>query len=175
MLFCLVRSFNDFELSSNLVTRLYHAPAQPENLVCADNQDKPVPCPYGFCQLITTDSASFSRSCVPNGSRPNSYGLILRSKTISETDIESSVTYKCNKPMCNNSTMAKEVRQLLEERELLKYSITTTTTISTMTSKLTTTTTNRSTRNTEKPLMSIHCGLIFLMTFIFQYWCVCLF
>jgi hypothetical protein len=65
--------------------------------------------------------------------------------------------------------MAKEVRQLLEERELLKYSITTTTTISTTTSKLTTTTTNRSTRNTEKPLMSIHCGLIFLMTFIFQY------
>jgi len=165
-----VRSFEDFELSANLIARLYHAHGKPENLVCADNQDKPVSCPYGFCQLIIRDSAIFSRSCIRNGSIPNPYGVILKSRTISETDIESSVMYTCNKPMCNNSTMAKEVRELLEERELLKYSITTTTTtttITTTTSKLTIAT-KSSTGNTAKPLISIHCGLIFSMIFIFQ-------
>jgi len=169
-----VRRFQYPELWANLVTGLYDAVANPQNLVCADNQDKAVPCPYGFCQLISRDSSSFSRRCVLNGSIPNPYGVILESKTITETDIESSVMYTCNKPMCNNSTMAKEVRHLLETRELLMYSITTTTTTtsttSTTTKSIATTTAiaKSSTGNTAKPMISIQYGLIFLITFVFQ-------
>ncbi len=179
-----MRRFQYSELWANLVTRLYDAVANPQNLVCADNQEKVVPCAYGFCQLISRDSSSFSRRCVLNGSIPNPYGVILESKTITETDTESSVMYTCNKPMCNNSTMAKEVRHLLEARELLMYSITTTTTTTkttttTTTTTITTSTTTKSittttaiakisTGNTAKPMISIQYGLIFLITFVFQ-------
>jgi len=162
--FYLAQHFQDVELWGHLMEPLYAITANPENLVCADNQDKLVRCPYGFCKLISSDSSSFSRSCVLNNSIPNPYGLILTSKTMSKTDIESSVSYTCNLPMCNNLTMAKHVRSLLEER---KFLITTTTTTTT-TKGATITTTTKSTGNTEKPKIIIQCGLIFLMTFIFH-------
>ena len=157
-----MRGFKYSELWANLVTRLYDYSDNLNNLVCSDNQDKPVACPYGFCQLISSDSTSFTRSCVHNSSIGNHYGVIVESKTISKTDIESTVIYTCNKPMCNNSTMAKEVRQLLDERGLLIHSATTTSTTTT------TTVTKRSTGNTSKPFISIQWGLIFLITFIFR-------
>ncbi len=167
--FYLVRSFRSWELLTKLSAHLYDATLKPENLICADDQDKPTACPYGFCQLISSDSSSFSRSCVHNGSIPNPYGVTLESKTISETHIATTVMYTCNTPMCNNSTMAKEVRHLLEAREILIYSMTTTTTVTTT---ITTTsiapTKKASTGNTVKPMISIQCGLIFLITFVFQ-------
>jgi hypothetical protein len=65
--------------------------------------------------------------------------------------------------MCNNLAMAKEVRDLVKARKLLTDSITTTTTTT-----ISITTIKSSTGNTEKPMISIHCGLIFLMTFVFR-------
>jgi hypothetical protein len=163
--FYLVRQFKYSELWANLVVRLYDF-NEPEKLVCADDQDKPVSCANGFCQLISSDSSSFSRRCVLNASIPDPHGVRLQSQTISEKEIQSLLTYTCNKPMCNNLTMAKEVRHLLEERKILFYSITTTTT--TTTSKPIATSTNGSTRNTVKPLFIIQYGLILLMTIVFQ-------
>jgi hypothetical protein len=161
---CLAQHFKYSELWAKLADRLYDDPDNPENLVCADNQDKTVPCPYGFCQLISIDSSSFSRRCVRNDSIPNPYGVILTSKTILKTEIESSVVYTCNKPMCNNLAMAKEVRDLVKARKLLTDSITTITTITTTRSI----TIKSSAENTEKPMISIQCGFIFLMTFVFR-------
>jgi hypothetical protein len=136
------------------------------NLKCADNQDKPVSCPYGFCQLISIDSSSYLRSCVLNNSTRNPYGVLLESKTISEKEIQSSLTYTCNKFMCNNLTMAKEVRYLLENRKILPSAITTTTTTTTTTSKPTTASIKSSTGNTIKPLIIIQYGLVVLMAII---------
>ena len=130
--------------------------------------------------MISSDSSSYSRRCVPKGSMANTYGVISGSKTMSEKDIESSVTYTCNKPMCNNLTMAKEVRYLLQTRELLIDTVTTTTTITTTTvtttttsttTILTTTTTTQvklSLGNIAKPMISIQVGLMFLLILIFQ-------
>lgn len=165
LFFCLAQRFRYSELWANLVTRLYDATVDPESLVCADNDDKSVKCPYGFCQLINNDLTSFSRRCVSNGSMPNPYGVTLQSKTITETEIASTMTYTCNKNMCNNLAMAKEVRNLLEVRKMLINSVTTTTTAATTTSVVVTA--KRSTGNIAKPLISIQCGFIFLMTFLF--------
>ncbi len=173
--FCIVRSFQHSELWAYLLTRLYDSQTNPNELVCADNQDKPVSCPNGYCQLTGGGSSSFTRTCVPKGSTDHPHGIIVRSKTISENDIDSSITYTCNKPMCNNSTITKEVQRLLGTRGILMYTITTTTaaatttkiTITTTTTASITTTMKRSTGNTARPMISIQCGLMLLMTIIF--------
>jgi hypothetical protein len=163
-----VQHFQYSELWAKLVDRLYDTTIIPEKLVCADNQDKSVPCPHGFCRLISNDYSSFSRSCVSNGSIPNPYGVKLISKTISETDIESTVIYTCNKPMCNNLAMAKEIRGLLEARQFLKHTTTTTTTtVKPIPTTTNIATTKYSTGNITKTIITIQCAFIFLMTFIF--------
>jgi hypothetical protein len=149
---------------ANLITRLYEDVEDPAKLTCANNDDKPVACPNGFCQLISSDSSSFSRSCVLNTSVPDPYAVLLESKTISEKEIQSTLTYTCNKNMCNNLAMAKEVRSLLENRKILPYAITTTTT--TTTTKPTTASIKTSTGNTIKPLIIIQYGLVLLMATI---------
>ncbi|CAF1497624.1 unnamed protein product, partial [Rotaria sordida] len=42
-----VQHFEYPVLWANLVTRLYHSRNGSNDLVCADDQDKPVNCPYG--------------------------------------------------------------------------------------------------------------------------------
>ncbi len=171
MLFsCVVRNFRHSDLWAYLLTSLYDSQAIPNELVCADNQDKPVSCPNGYCQLNGGSSSSFTRTCVPKGSTDHPHGIIVRSKTISDKDIDSSITYTCNKPMCNNSTITKEVQRLLGTRGILMYSTTTTTKITittTTTASIATTTIKRSTGNTARPMISIQCGLMLLMTIIF--------
>ncbi|CAF1407464.1 unnamed protein product [Adineta steineri] len=157
-----VRLFQYTELWGNLLIRLYDAFSKPAELVCADDQNEAVPCPHGFCQLISSNFLTFSRGCIPKGVIDNSYGVMLESKTMPGQGIKSSITYTCNKPMCNNVAMAKEVQHLLETRELM-MSITTTTTTTTM---ITSTSTPSSSVMT-KPILYIHYTLALLMAMIF--------
>jgi hypothetical protein len=62
--------------------------------------------------------------------------------------------------------MAKEVRNLLENRKILPNAITTTTTTTTTTSKPTATSIKSSTGNTIKPSIIIQYGLVVLMAII---------
>ncbi|CAF0816743.1 unnamed protein product [Adineta steineri] len=60
-----VRRFQYTELWANLLIRLYDASSKPAELVCADDEDKSMPCPQGFCQLTSSDFLTFSRGCIP--------------------------------------------------------------------------------------------------------------
>ena len=142
--------------------RLHEAVEDATKLVCADNQDKPIKCPNGFCQLISTDSNTFTRTCEPNSSIAMPHGILLESRSLSERDIQSTLTYKCNKNMCNSVAMAKEVRSLLEARNILPFTTTTTTTTTTVKPTVAVTTTS-STGNTLKSSYIIQYALILLM------------
>ncbi|UJR10995.1 hypothetical protein I4U23_015179 [Adineta vaga] len=154
-----VRNLEYAELWAHLVTRLYDSRSEPNKLTCTNDQDASVSCSEGFCQLISNDLLTFSRTCVPKGTMSNPYGIILESKTIPGKDIESSIMYTCNRPMCNSLTMANEILHLLQIRELLSPIIVTTTT--------STTTTESSSADMKKQLFYIPLIFVLIIMTIF--------
>jgi hypothetical protein len=87
-------------------------------MTCANNEDQEIPCPIGCCELRSNGKNGFHHKCSTN---PCSNGphVIIEQQVIGETNAESTFTYTCNKPMCNNNRNAADVRDLLKNKGLL--------------------------------------------------------
>ncbi len=106
------------KLRDDLQSQLFNS-SDSANLLCENNQNRTVPCPNGFCQLINDGESGFTRNCIPNDFPAYPPGIFIGSSTVGDFEKESPFMYTCNQHMCNNLEMAEKVQRLLADYGLL--------------------------------------------------------
>ena len=89
------------------------------DLLCENNQNETVPCPNGLCQLIYNGESGFTRNCIPEGFLAFTPSILIASSLVEQFENESSFTYFCNQPQCNNLATANAVHHSLAQYALL--------------------------------------------------------
>lgn len=118
--FILVKSKNYTELERNLRQKFRDEGSNAMKLACMNNQNRPVPCPRGYCQLNSGGNSIFHRQCSLRSPMQNSAAaIVITSVTVGEEETEAMFTYECATTLCNNETTANEVRALLNQTGLL--------------------------------------------------------
>ena len=112
------KAVNNSTLISNLHELRYRSDTETTNLTCANDHDQEISCPNGCCVLQSTGKSAFVQSC-RRISCQNLPTLVIESNVVGDADVESSFTYRCNKPMCNSVEKAGKVRALLKNDCLL--------------------------------------------------------
>ncbi len=88
------------------------------DLTCSDNQGQTVNCINGFCHLTRVGISTVDLRCVPEGKGANPSGITIASNIIERSDATVTISYACNKAMCNGADTDAKVQQLLIEYEL---------------------------------------------------------
>lgn len=117
----------------NSLANLLYENGSNTTLTCADTSGASIPCKDGFCRSVIDGNgfASLS-SCMKFKDITPSYGLIAQKIKTSDLDTPgATITYTCNKPMCNSKETAKEVLSQLTAAGIIPEPTTTTTTITT--------------------------------------------
>ena len=118
-IFILVKEFKHYELRTKLRELLYDPRPYNPNLTCADNGDKTVACPNGFCRLVAVELNTVDRQCVPAGDMANPSGVMIGPNSMEGSNFDPFYTYACNKQMCNDRETLEKVRKLLREYRFL--------------------------------------------------------
>jgi len=118
-------------IQSSLADLLYTTESNSA-LTCADANGASIPCQDGFCRSITDGNGFVTlSSCMKFKDITPAYGLIAQKVKTSDLDTPAAtLTYTCNKPMCNSKETAKEVISQLATAGIIPEpgTITTTTT-----------------------------------------------
>ncbi|CAF1295157.1 unnamed protein product [Adineta steineri] len=105
-------------LRGELQLKLYNS-SNSTNLLCENNQNETIPCPNGFCQLIDDGKSGFTRNCIPKDSATFLPSILIGSSMVNDFEKRSPFMYICNQRMCNNLSMAQEIRGTLSQYGLL--------------------------------------------------------
>jgi hypothetical protein len=116
--FLVGKKLNTTALVDHLKTQLYNASASVDQLTCANNAGQEIPCSNGCCELTSNGNSSFDRRCIKDPCGDNQ-GVEIESQVVDTIDAESTFTYRCNKPMCNDKRNADKVRDILKNDGLL--------------------------------------------------------
>jgi hypothetical protein len=106
------------KLRDNLQSQLFNS-SDSANLLCENNQNRTVPCPNGFCQLINDGESGFTRSCIPKDFPALPPGIFIGSSSVQDFEKEAPFMYTCNQHMCNSLKMAEQVQRSLAQEGLL--------------------------------------------------------
>lgn len=106
------------KLRENLQSELFNS-SNSAGLLCENNQNRTVPCPNGFCQLINDGESNFTRNCISEGISSFPPSILVGSSMVEEFEKKSPFMYTCNQHMCNNLQMAQRIQELLEQHGLL--------------------------------------------------------
>ncbi|CAF1298149.1 unnamed protein product [Adineta steineri] len=105
-------------LRGDLQSKLYNS-SNSNDLLCENNQNETIPCPNGFCQLTDNGEFGYTRNCIPKDSATFSPSILIGSSMVNEFEKRSPFMYICNQRMCNNLSMAQEIRRTLADYGLL--------------------------------------------------------
>lgn len=149
------------KLREKFQTELFNS-SKSVDLLCENNENRTIPCPNGFCQLINDGESGLIRNCIPEGFSSLPPGILIRSSMVEDFKKKSPFMYICNQHMCNNLTVAQTVKESLSQHGLLTpFNIQQPSVSETTTPIRTSTTTTISNNN-------ILCFLLPIMTFFLE-------
>ncbi|CAF1298326.1 unnamed protein product [Adineta steineri] len=151
-------------LRGELQLKLYNS-SNANDLLCENNQNETIPCPDGFCQLIDNGEFGNTRNCIPKDSATFSPSILIGSSMVNDFEKRSPFMYICNQRMCNNLSMAQEIRGTLSQYGLLLPFFE-----QTIAELITTTPKSKSLiiRMLPQSVIGIQCILFILMTTFFE-------
>ncbi len=116
--FIIGKKLNHTLLQNDLREQLYNVSSPVDKLTCHNNEEQEIPCPNGCCELISNGEFGFTRKCIVSQCGADQK-VTIEQHVIGEPNVESTFSYKCNKPMCNDKKNAEKVRDLLKRNWLL--------------------------------------------------------
>jgi hypothetical protein len=89
-----------------------------DKLTCHNNEEQEIPCPNGCCELSSNGKSGFTRKCItdPCGADQK---VTIDQQVLGAPNVESTFSYRCNKPKCNDKKNAQKVHDLLKAKWLL--------------------------------------------------------